>query len=90
MTNPLALSHGRGGIPVSIKGRIQGRFREDSRKIREDPGNMRGRIQGTSERKDSKNIQGTFREQSREQVGRNQGGIREESGKNQGRRNLAT
>ena len=72
---------------MSIKGRIQGRFREDSRKIREDPGNMRGRIQGTSEREDSKNTQGTCREHSgnkqgtsREESRRNQGRIREESG----------
>jgi hypothetical protein len=76
------------GIPVTIRGRIQGRFREDS-------GNMRGRIQGTSEREDSKNIQGTFREHSgniqgtikgtsKEESGRNQGGIREESERNQG------
>ena len=49
---------------------------------------MRGRIQGTLEREDSKNIQGTFREHSgniqrtfREQAERNQGGIREESGR---------
>jgi hypothetical protein len=46
---------------------------------------MRGRIQGTTEREDSKNIQGTFREHSGNNQGKKQGGIsREESGRNQG------
>jgi hypothetical protein len=63
---------------------IECRFKEDS-------GSMRGRIEGTFEREDSKNIQGTFKEHSGNiqgifwvQSGRNQGGIREESGRNQG------
>jgi hypothetical protein len=52
---------------------------------------MRGRIQGTSEWEDSKNIQGTFREHSGNNQWNKQGGIREdsrgireESGRNQG------
>ena len=73
---------------MSIRGRIQGRFREDSGKIQEtrEGGfreHQRGRIQ-TTFREQSGNIQGTIKGTSREESGRNQEGIREESGRNQG------